>query len=490
MRLTLNYLALLLATIAIRVPAAGQNLVGTNIRVKPSTIPTSCNTGDIRADENDSFKLKTCRANTWITMLDSSFPSTGSIGAGSADTVLVSDGVSVAWQKLNNINLTSTAAITDTKLATISTSGKVANSATTATDQNVTGSIVLRNASGNFTAGQIWAFLNGTAAQAGTAAFSSTASFASTASAAGTAGTASFSFVSGTASFAAVSGTASFATASVTATQAGTAAFASAFNGTISIAQGGTQNGTLSVTNGGILYTDGTKVMNMGAGTSGQSVRSAGAGTPVWRTVVPLIRSFTAAGAGVYTPTSTAIALMVEVQGAGGGGGCSGTAVCVAANGTASVFGSFTAAAGLAGSSFSAATAGLGGTKNALCDFSLQGGQGGFRVGVAIAGFTTALPGAAGGNSFFGPLTPGGEANGGPATAGIAGAGGSAPGPQTSTNGGTGGGGGSYCRVMISTLSATYAYTVGAGGTAGVAVGNGANGGKGGDGLIVVTEFY
>jgi len=47
--------------------------------------------------------------------------------------------------------------ISDSKLATISTAGKVANSATTATDLNASSAIVARDASGNFSAGTITA---------------------------------------------------------------------------------------------------------------------------------------------------------------------------------------------------------------------------------------------------------------------------------------------------------------------------------------------
>ncbi|MFM8436902.1 MAG: hypothetical protein ACKOAX_00385, partial [Candidatus Kapaibacterium sp.] len=58
------------------------------------------------------------------------------------------------------------AAISDTKLGTISTSGKVLNSATTATSSNTVSTIVARDASGNFTAGVITASLTGTASNA------------------------------------------------------------------------------------------------------------------------------------------------------------------------------------------------------------------------------------------------------------------------------------------------------------------------------------
>jgi hypothetical protein len=57
-------------------------------------------------------------------------------------------------------------AITDIYLATISTAGKVSNSATTATSANTASAIVARDSSGNFTAGTITASLTGTASSA------------------------------------------------------------------------------------------------------------------------------------------------------------------------------------------------------------------------------------------------------------------------------------------------------------------------------------
>lgn len=67
----------------------------------------------------------------------------------------------IAYSKLNlatsivNADIAAGAAIVDTKLATISTTGKVANSATTATDANTASAIVARSAGGNFTAGEV-----------------------------------------------------------------------------------------------------------------------------------------------------------------------------------------------------------------------------------------------------------------------------------------------------------------------------------------------
>jgi hypothetical protein len=60
-----------------------------------------------------------------------------------------------------NADIATAAAIEDTKLATIATSGKVSNSATTATSVNTNSAIVARDASGNFNAGTITANLTG-----------------------------------------------------------------------------------------------------------------------------------------------------------------------------------------------------------------------------------------------------------------------------------------------------------------------------------------
>lgn len=69
-----------------------------------------------------------------------------------------------------NADINASAAIGDNKLATITTAGKVSNSATTATNANTASAIVARDASGNFAAGTITANLTGTASSATTAA--------------------------------------------------------------------------------------------------------------------------------------------------------------------------------------------------------------------------------------------------------------------------------------------------------------------------------
>ncbi|MFM6994086.1 MAG: hypothetical protein ACKOWO_03095 [Sediminibacterium sp.] len=96
----------------------------------------------------------------------SSLTTVGTITSG------VWSGTAVGYAKLNltgsitNTDIDASAAIADTKLATITTAGKVSNSATTATDANTASAIVARDASGNFTAGIITGTLSGTASTA------------------------------------------------------------------------------------------------------------------------------------------------------------------------------------------------------------------------------------------------------------------------------------------------------------------------------------
>ena len=82
-----------------------------------------------------------------------SFDGTGNVALSTA----------IAAGTIVNADINSSAAIADSKLATISTASKVSNSATTATDANTASAIVARDASGNFSAGTITASLTGNA---------------------------------------------------------------------------------------------------------------------------------------------------------------------------------------------------------------------------------------------------------------------------------------------------------------------------------------
>ena len=84
-----------------------------------------------------------------------------SLGLGSLATASSVSGATIDDGSILNADISASAAIADTKLATIATVGKVANSATTATSANTSSAIVARDASGNFSAGTITATLNG-----------------------------------------------------------------------------------------------------------------------------------------------------------------------------------------------------------------------------------------------------------------------------------------------------------------------------------------
>jgi hypothetical protein len=79
------------------------------------------------------------------------------------DVTSVGNATSIAAGVIVNADINASAAIVDTKLATISTASKVSNSATTATSANTASAIVARDSSGNFTAGTVTAALTGTA---------------------------------------------------------------------------------------------------------------------------------------------------------------------------------------------------------------------------------------------------------------------------------------------------------------------------------------
>jgi len=90
------------------------------------------------------------------------FTGTVTLPSGTVTSAMIADGTVV------NADISSSAAIADSKLATISTASKVSNSATTATDANTASTIVARDASGNFTAGTVTAALSGNATTATT----------------------------------------------------------------------------------------------------------------------------------------------------------------------------------------------------------------------------------------------------------------------------------------------------------------------------------
>jgi hypothetical protein len=90
--------------------------------------------------------------------------------SGTAASPAIATGVitsaKIADGEIVNADISTTAAIADTKLATITTAGKVSNSATTATTFNTASAIVARDPNGSFMAGNITASLSGNATTA------------------------------------------------------------------------------------------------------------------------------------------------------------------------------------------------------------------------------------------------------------------------------------------------------------------------------------
>ena len=104
----------------------------------------------VQRDASGNFAAGTITANLTGNVSGSAASFTGSLSGevtGTQSATIVASGV------IDNDNIAASAGIVDTKLATISTAGKVANSATTATSSNTASAIVARDASGNFAAG-------------------------------------------------------------------------------------------------------------------------------------------------------------------------------------------------------------------------------------------------------------------------------------------------------------------------------------------------
>lgn len=173
-----------------------------------------------------------------------------------------------------------------------------------------------------------------------------------------------------------------------------------ATSGTVAIGAG-------VVTAGGVVYTDGTKEANTGAGTSGQYLKSNGASAPSWSTLSAsgtLVNTQYFTTTATYTPTTGTNFVIVEVVGGGSG---------------------------------------------------------------SKSGFTTAVAGGSGGTSSFGALVSATGGSGGTAiTTGGSGSGGDINISGGANTNGSGAGGG-YARKKITSAFSGVTVTVGAGGTGG-----------------------
>lgn len=122
-------------------------------------------TGELLIGSAGTFAFEGATANAFETYLSAADPTADRaiVFPDQNGTVIVSGNASIV-----NADINASAAIVDTKLATIATAGKVSNSATTAASANTASAIVARDASGNFTAGTITAALTGNASTATT----------------------------------------------------------------------------------------------------------------------------------------------------------------------------------------------------------------------------------------------------------------------------------------------------------------------------------
>ena len=279
--------------------------------------------------------------------------------------------------------------------------------------------------------------------------------------------------------------------------------------GTLGATNGGT--GTATYTTGDTLYASATNTLSkLSIGSTGQVLKVV-AGVPAWSSTAgagtaPTFQKFNAQGSGTYTTPAGVLYLKVTMV--GGGGGASGSSTDAAhdaasgVDGGNSTFGTslLTANGGKKGTGLGAQRGGAGGTASIGAGATgtlLSGGSGQSGGQVANAGSSTVYPqGGSGGNNALGG-GGGGEAGGtfsGQAGAANTGGGGGGASVSAGTSGcdsGAGGGAGGYvCAFITSSISSTYAYTVGAAGSGGTGGTGGGAGGQGGSGYIFVEEFY
>jgi len=159
------------SSVGITAPAAGLTVTGSPVTGAGSM--TLALSDDLAAVESLSGTggVERTGVNTWSTydlsaagkaLIDDADAAAQrtTLGLGALATVsAVSGGTggTITDATITDADIATSAAIADSKLATISTSGKVANSATTAASGNSLGAIVARDSSGNFSAGTITA---------------------------------------------------------------------------------------------------------------------------------------------------------------------------------------------------------------------------------------------------------------------------------------------------------------------------------------------
>jgi hypothetical protein len=263
----------------------------------------------------------------------------------------------------------------------------------------------------------------------------------------------------------------------------GQASLTTGVTGTLPIANGGTNNGSLAVTAGGVVYTDGSKLVNVGAGSSGQVLTSAGSGAPTWATAagggIGGMSAFTSNGTFTIPSGKTVLKVTVTGGGGGGGGGATASGAGGGAGGTAIKYLtsvtpgntlSITIGSGGGGGTYQGSSGGSGGTSSVSSGTqtistisATGGGGGGYQNNPTLGG--------SGGAGSGGDL----NLNGGGGQDGIV---------PVSAYGGGGQGGNSYWGGTGAGNNGRNAYN-GCGGTGRSRTSSG-TGGTGGTGLVTI----
>ena len=177
-----NLFATLMGTATNNVLKNGDTMTGTlQIPAGTTSLPSLCFTGSTTTGLSVSSNILSLITNG-NQRLNISASGTVQINNLNSVGIAHTDGNgNLSTSLIVNSDISASAAIVDSKFATITSAGKVANSATSATSTNTTSAIVARDSSGNFSAGTITASLNGNASTATSATTASSATTAITA---------------------------------------------------------------------------------------------------------------------------------------------------------------------------------------------------------------------------------------------------------------------------------------------------------------------
>lgn len=217
----------------------------------------------------------------------------------------------------------------------------------------------------------------------------------------------------------------------------------------------------------------------------GDSTNSIATDAFVQQNILVFAPAVLTSGSGTYTVP--AMCKKLRIRGLGGGGSGAAAGVSNGNTGGTTSFGS-SGAQGIAnggggGVSGNASNAGGAGGTASNGNFNMQGNPGGasFATGSQII-----LGGGNGAPGIFGGGGSSGNASSNPGGNAVANSGAGGGGSYGSSNNASGGGAGGYFETWIISPAATYAYAVGAGGTAptGATVG-----GAGGSGILIIEPF-